>query len=84
MRIMHIMLNRFWWPVDNFCLSIQQVRRGVVDNFEWDAYKSYYVKLVGGLQEPSRTLHVHPGQVPSNPTDRYSDLVLVFLIVLIV
>ena len=49
MRIMHIMLNGFWWPVDNFCLSIQQVRLGVVDNSWWDAYKSYYVKLVGGL-----------------------------------
>ena len=48
-RIMHIMLNGFWWPVDNFCLSIQQVRRGVVDNFGWDAHKSYYVKLVEGL-----------------------------------
>ena len=48
--IMFIMLNGFGGAVDNFSQSDQEVRRGVVDNFGWDAYKSYYVKLVGEVQ----------------------------------
>ena len=47
---MHIMLNGFGGAVDNFCLSIQQVRREAVDNFGRDAHIIYYVKLVGEAQ----------------------------------
>ena len=46
-RIMHIMLNGFWWPVDNFPQYYQEVRGEAVDNFWGILYKVYYVKLVG-------------------------------------